>query len=173
MNSTCLNQFDIVRTQNSDSQKINFQILKSRLSWKMFFITFHQSFMPPPLGAGGIMFSGCPAFRPAVCPSLRPERFPGICRRRHGGNGLKFCMLMYLGPPQNWLGYSHALLIFLLLAPFELVKRVKFGVSGHFWENIWRELPEILHADVFWPLSELFSLWSWSHDFSNFGTILT
>ena len=29
-------------------------------------------------------------------PSVRPERFPGICRRKHGGNGLKFYMLMYL-----------------------------------------------------------------------------
>ena len=28
MNLTCCNQFDIVRTQDSDSQKINFQILK-------------------------------------------------------------------------------------------------------------------------------------------------
>ena len=25
--------------------------------------------MPPPLGAGGIMFSGCPSVRPSVCPS--------------------------------------------------------------------------------------------------------
>ena len=28
--------------------------------------------------------------------SVRPERFPDICQRTHGGNGLKFCMLMYL-----------------------------------------------------------------------------
>ena len=48
--------------------------------------------------------------------SVRPERFPGICQRTHGGNGLKFCMLMYLGHLQNWLYYSHGLLIFLLLA---------------------------------------------------------
>ena len=60
------------------------------------------------------MFSGCPSVRPkpeitffhlymgplvhptnrdrfAACPSVRlsvrPERFPGICRRTHGGNG--------------------------------------------------------------------------------------
>ena len=36
-----------------------------------------------------------------------------------------------------------------------------------------REWPEILHADVSWPSSELISLWSQSVDFSNFGTILT
>ena len=29
--------------------------------------------MPPPLGAGGIMFSGCPSVRPSVCPSVRPK----------------------------------------------------------------------------------------------------
>ena len=48
---------------------------------------------------------------------------------------------------------------------FDLVKWVKFGVSGHFPENAWREWPEILHADVSWPTSELVSLWSRSVDF--------
>ena len=103
--------------------------------------------MPPPLGARGIMFSGCPSVRPSeawntlfwpvhgsvgpsdqpwpfcgmsVPPSVRPERFPGICRRTHGGNGLKFYMLMYLDHLQNWLVYGHSLLIFLILALFWL-----------------------------------------------------
>ena len=58
--------------------------------------------------------------RPSVCPSVRPERFPGICRRAHGGNGLKFYMLMYLDHLQNWLVYGHGLLIFLILALFWL-----------------------------------------------------
>ena len=53
------------------------------------------------------------------------------------------------------------------------MKRVKFGVSGHFPENPWRKWPEMLHADVCWPLSELISLWPQSVDFSNFGAILT
>ena len=35
------------------------------------------------------------------------------------------------------------------------------------------EWPEILHADVSWPSSELISLWPRSVDFYNFGTILT
>ena len=84
--------------------------------------------MPPSLGAGGIMFSGCPSVRlkpeipsfdlymsPLVhptnrnrfttCPSVRPERFPGICRRMHAVIGLKFYMLMYLDHLQNWLVY--------------------------------------------------------------------
>ena len=109
---------------------------------------FASIVMPPPLGAGGIMFSGCPSVSPSVrpkpeiisfhlymgplvrptnhdqfaaCPSVRPEMFPGICRRRHGGNGLKFCMLMYLWHLQNWLDYGHGLLIFLLLASLWLI----------------------------------------------------
>ena len=46
-------------------------------------------------------------------------------------------------------------------------------VSGHLPENAWRDWPEILHAGVPSPSSELISLWPWSGDFSNFGTILT
>ena len=123
-------------------------------------------FMPPPLGAGGIMFSGCPSVRPSVhpsvrppvrslkyplltctwvrwstrptvtvlrhvrpsaCPSVRPERFPGICRRMHGGIGLKFYMLMYLDHLENWLVYGYGLLIFLILALFWLSE------TGQIW----------------------------------------
>ena len=46
-------------------------------------------------------------------------------------------------------------------------------VSGHLSENAWRDWPDILHANVSWPSSELISLWPWSVDFSNFGTFLT
>ena len=114
--------------------------------------------MPPPLGAGGIMFSGCPSVRPSVrslkypllactwvrwstgptvtilrhvrpsvCPSVRPERFPGICRRMHGGISLKFYMLMYLDHLQNWLVYGYGLLVFLILALFWLSE------TGQIW----------------------------------------
>ena len=111
--------------------------------------------MPPPLGAGGIMFSGCPSVRPSVRPSeawntlfwpvhgsvgppdqpwpfygmsvrpsvrlsVRLEKFPGICRRTHRGNGLQFYMLMYLDHLQNLLVYGYGLLIFLILALFWL-----------------------------------------------------
>ena len=65
--------------------------------------------------------------RPSVCPSVRPERFPGICRRTHGGNSLKFKMLMYLDHLQNWLVYGHGLLIFLILALFWLSE------TGQIW----------------------------------------
>ena len=46
-------------------------------------------------------------------------------------------------------------------------------VSGHLLENAWREWPQIWHADVSWPSSELISLWPRSVDFSHFGAILT
>ena len=82
-------------------------------------------------------------------------------------------MLMYLDHFQNWLVHGHGLIIFLILALFWLSETGQFGVSGHFPENAWRKWPEILHADVSWPPSELISLWPWSVNFSNFGTILT
>ena len=72
-------------------------------------------------------FTACVSVRPSVCPSVRPERFPGICRRTHGGNGLKFYMLMYLDHFQNWLVYGCGLLIFLILALFWLSE------TGQIW----------------------------------------
>ena len=117
--------------------------------------------MPPPLGAGGIMFSGCPSVRPSVwslkyplltctwvrwsirptvtvlrhvrpsvCQSICLERFPGICQRTHGGNGLKFYMMMYVDHLQKWLVYGHGLLIFLILA---LCWRSETGQIYGFW----------------------------------------
>ena len=128
--------------------------------------TLFLIFMPLPLGAENIMFSGCPSVcpsqawnnlfspvhgsvgpsdqpwpfygmsvRPTVCSSVRPERFPGICRRTHWGNGMKFCMLMYLGCLQNLLIKSHSLLIYLILLLFWFSEMVKFGVTGHYQEN--------------------------------------
>ena len=46
-------------------------------------------------------------------------------------------------------------------------------VSGHLPENVWREWPEIMHADVSWSPSELISSGSRSVDLCNFCTILT
>ena len=57
--------------------------------------------------------------------------FPGICRRTHKGNGLKFCTLMYLDHLQNWLVYGHGLLIVLILALFWLGETGQiFGFPG-------------------------------------------
>ena len=82
-------------------------------------------------------------------------------------------MLMYLDHLQNWLVYSHGLLIFPILVLFWLSKKDQIWVSGHYPENLWRKWPEILHADVSWPPLELISSWLRSVDFSNFGAILT
>ena len=122
-------------------------------------------FMPPPLGDGGIMFSGCPSVRPSVRSSkyplstctwvhwsirptvtvlwhVRPKRFPGISWRTHGGNGLKFCMLMYLDHIQNWLVYSHGLLIFIIFALFWL------NETGQIWA--FRAFPGELIEGMAW-----------------------
>ena len=155
--------------------------------------------MPPPLGAGGIMFSGCPSVRPSVRPkpeipsfdlymgpfygmSVRPPARPSV---RPSGEVSRHL------PENAWRDWPEILhadvswpsselisfwlwsVDFLILALFYLVKRVRFGVSGHFPENAWSEWPEILYADISWPPSELISLWPQSVDFSNFGTILT
>ena len=53
--------------------------------------------------------------------------FPGICQRMHGGNGLKFYMLMYLDHLQNCLVHGHGLLIFLILPLFWLSE------TGQIW----------------------------------------
>ena len=62
---------------------------------------------------------------------------------------------------------------FLFWCYFDLVKQVKFGVSGHFLENPLSKWPEMLHAGVSWSLSELVRLAPQFLDFSNFGAILT
>ena len=101
--------------------------------------------MPPPLGAGGIMFSGCPSVRP------KPE-IPSFD--------------LYMGQLVHPTNRNH-------LQHVRPSVRPSREVSGHLPENAWKDWPEILHADVSWPSSELISLWPWSVDFSNFGTVLT
>ena len=80
------------------------------------------------------------------------------------GNGMEFCRLMYPFHLQNWLHFSHGLLMLFFFSfwhYFDLVKQVEFGISRHFLENAWRNWPEILHADVSRTSSELIILWSW------------
>ena len=105
---------------------------------------FKWIFMPTPLGAGGIMFSGCPSVRP------KPE-IPSFD--------------LYMGPLVHPTNCDH------FTACPSVCLSVE--VSGHLPENAWRKCPEILHADASWPSSELISLWPQSVDFSNFGTIFT
>ena len=94
--------------------------------------------MPLPLGARGIMFSGCPSVR------SKPE-IPSFD--------------LYIGPlvhPTNRDSFtacpSVRLSVYLSVCPSGEVFR-------HLPETAWREWPEILHADVSWPPPELISLW--------------
>ena len=48
---------------------------------------------------------------------------------------------------------------------FDFVKQAKFATSGYFQENAREEWPELWHADVSWPPSELIKFWSWSVNF--------
>ena len=100
--------------------------------------------MPPPSGAGGIMFLGCPSIHLSVHPL---EAWNTLFSHEHGSVGPSdqpwpFCGMSFQpSVPQSWV------------------------VSRHFLENTWREWLEILHADASWPPSELIRLWSWSVDF--------
>ena len=104
--------------------------------------------MPPPLGAGGIMFSGCPSVRPSVRPKPEIRSYD-----------------LYMGPLVHPTNRNR-----LTACPSV---RPSGEVFGHLPENSWKEWPKILHADVSWPPTELISLWPRSVDFSNFGAILT
>ena len=120
--------------------------------------------MPPPLGAGGIMFSGCSSVRPSVRPSIpRKPEIPSFD--------------LYMVPlvhPTNRNRFTACPSVRPSVCPsVRLSVRPSGEVSRHLPENAWREWPEILHADVSWPSSELISLWPRSVDFSNFGAILT
>ena len=48
-------------------------ILMKRVLLEMVRSDMNTVVMPPPLGAGGIMFSGCPSVRLSVRPSVRPS----------------------------------------------------------------------------------------------------
>ena len=107
--------------------------------------------MPPPLGAGGIMFSGCPSVRPS-------EAWNTLFWPVHGS----------VGPPdQPWPFYGMSVRPS-VRPPVRPSVRPSEEVSGHLPENAWRKWPAILHADVSWPSSALFSLWPRSVDFFKF-----
>ena len=119
----------------------------------------HVFFMPLPLGAGGIMFSGCPSVRP-------PEAWNTLFWPVHGSVGPPDQPWPFYGmsvrpsvhpsvhPSVRWGFRAFAWERMEGMTGNCLVKQVKFGVSGHFPENTWRKWPEILHADVSWPPSE-------------------
>ena len=80
-------------------------------------------------------------------------------------NGLKFDMLMY---PDHFRADEISVIICWFSSfwhHFDLVKQTKFATSGHFLGNAREEWPELWHADVSWPPSELIKFWSRSVDF--------
>ena len=104
-------------------------------------------FMPPPIGAGGILFSGYPSFRPTVRPSEARNT---------------------LFPPVHWsVGPSGKPLPSCGLCVNPSIRR---GFRAFPGESM-GEWPKILHADVTWPPSELAGLCSRSVDFPPLGQI--
>ena len=107
--------------------------------------------------------------RPSVCPSVRLERFPGLCRRMHGGISLKFYMLMYLDHLQNWLVYGRGLWIFLILALFWLSETGQIWgfqaypgerMEGMAWNFACWWILTTFRTDWFWvPVCWLLSFW--------------
>ena len=74
---------------------------------------------------------------------------PGISWRTHWGNGLAFCMPMYLEHLQNWVDYGHSLLIF-----------SNFGTNLSSWNGINLGILVML-----WGFSSLWCpfYWNWSY----------
>ena len=102
----------------------------------------------------------CPSVRPSVWRGFRA--FAGECIEGLAWNFTCWCTFTIFRTDQFM---AVVWWFFKFWHYFDLVKRVKFGVSGHFLENAWREWPEILHADVSWPPPELISLWPQFADF--------
>ena len=69
---------------------------------------------------------------------------PGISWGTHGGNSLKFCMLMYLNHLNNWSVSGHGLLIFVILALFWLKE------TGQIWS--FRAFPGERMQGVAWNM---------------------
>ena len=70
-------------------------------------------------------------------------------------NGMKFDMPMCSYHLENWLDFSHGVLIFPFLAPVRLSETGQNWGFQDFLGNAWEEWPTILHANVSWLLSAL------------------
>ena len=92
-----------------------------------------------------------------VCLSVRPtgfRAFAGECMEGMACNLACWCILTVFRT--DWIMVM-VCWFSSFWCHFDLVKWVKFQVSGHLLENAWREWPAIWHADVSWPSSELIS----------------
>ena len=88
-------------------------------------------------------------------------------------NGLKLDMLIYPDHLHNLLDFGHRLLIFLILAPFYLVGKLRFGVSWIFFGTQGKNGLKFDMLLLTWPPLELITFWSQSVDFPHFGGIWT
>ena len=94
-----------------------------------------------------------------VASQVQTFRFLCICVRMQSRNGLNFGIADVSWPPSEGFWFWSCFVDF---PRFDLVKLVKFEVSGNFLENAMKEWPVILHVDVFWPPSELIRFWPWA-----------
>ena len=116
------------------------------------------------LSAGSIIFSVVPLpVRPTIA-QVRPERllsFSGECLAGMNWNLACWCILTKYRLDWNLvMVYS----FYPFWNNFDSVKRAEFGVSLHLLGNARNAWPEIWHAKVIWPPSELIILWSRSLD---------
>ena len=95
-----------------------------------------------------------------------------ILRRMPRRNSLEFGMVTYPDHLQNWLHFGHGLIFFLILAPLWLSEMGQIWGSLVFWGDHMKQWPEIWHADVCWPPSELIRFWSQFVDSHHFGATL-
>ena len=79
--------------------------------------------------------------------------FPGIFRRTHGGNGLKFRILMYLDHLQNWSDYGCSLMLFWLSETGQIWGFRTFCSCSVYYPHYDEPLAEIGHIWGFWALS--------------------
>ena len=100
--------------------------------------------MPPPLGAGGIMFSGCPSVRPSVCPSVRPSVRPS-----EAWNTLFWPVHGSVGPPdQPLLFYSMSVRPSVRLSVRPSVRPERFpGICQRMHERISLKFYMLMYLD--------------------------
>ena len=100
--------------------------------------------------------------------------FPSTSWRKHGGNGLKFCKLMYLDHLQNWLVLGHGLLTFVILALFWLSETGQIWGFGAFpGERMEGMAWNVVCCCILTTFRTNWIMVLRSGDFSNFGAILT
>ena len=143
-------------------------------AWNALFSPVHGSVCPSDQPWPFCGMSVRLSVRPAVRPSVRLSwEVSGHLPRTHEGMNWIFACWCTLATIRTVQFMVTVCWFFKFWRYFDSVKQAKFGVSVHLLENARREWPKILHVDVSWQPSELVSLWSWSVEFSNFGTILT